>query len=299
MIDLQDAPLYIQVLHLTETGESAVRRLSLAWLTIFNATPPELVTAAAAGGFDSVSLRITGRKPGDAGFEVVGNPPTILEIKRRLDDTGVKLSSVSTYHVGADITFADLLPSIETAAVLGAEIIMVNRTDPDDARWLELMARCCDAAALRGMRLALEFVPFNEAKTIDRAVELAGRIGRPNFGIAIDALHLARSGGIPADIRRVDPALIYMGQLCDAARERPDGMAFATEARTGRMYPGDGALPLHDFVDALPSQLEIDCEIPSSKHAHLPVNEQARQTADMVRRFLEIHEQRKAAAGKA
>ena len=39
-----------------------MEHLSLGWLTLPDVAPADMVTAATAGGFDSVGLRITGRK---------------------------------------------------------------------------------------------------------------------------------------------------------------------------------------------------------------------------------------------
>lgn len=65
------------------------------------------------------------------------------------------------------------------------------------------------------------------------------------------------------------------------------------EARTGRLYPGDGALPLHDFLNALPADLEIECEMPRTDYADLPAAEQAKRAAQATRAFLDSHDARR------
>jgi hypothetical protein len=39
---------------------------------------------------------------------------------------------------------------------------------------------------------------------------------RPNAGKLVDALHLARTGGVPADVLTAPAGLIRSAQLCDA-----------------------------------------------------------------------------------
>ena len=87
-----------------------------------------------------------------------------------------------------------------------------------------------------GLKLALEFIPYSEAKTIEQARRLIGLTGQPNVGILVDSLHLDRSGGTPADIAGIEPELIYFAQLCDAGLPRPTTPeALRTEAIEARL----------------------------------------------------------------
>src|SRR5207249_1674731 len=103
-------------------------------------------------------------------------------------------------------------------------------------------------------------------RTLADAVRVVDRAGRPEGAVLVDALHLQRSGGTPADVAALAPQRLPYCQLCDAPAEPvwsggaqvlteapADALAVAlTEARTGRLMPGDGELPLRDLVDALP-----------------------------------------------
>jgi sugar phosphate isomerase/epimerase len=162
-------------------------------------------------------------------------------------------------------------------------------TDPDHSRWAQFAGRYCEAAGKAGLKVALEFVPFSEAKTIQQGYAIVQAVNAPNFGLLIDPLHLARSGGSPADINKVDPGKIIFAQLCDAARDHPGLAELPNEARTGRFYPGDGALPLYDFLDALPPDIEIECESPRMDFAKLSPSEQARRAGDAMRKFLDTY----------
>lgn len=260
--------------------------LTLGWLTLINATPVEVVAAAARADFRSVSIRITGRKPGDGFPSLVGNPAMLAEVKQRLADGGLRLSNTSAYHLSPDVTLDMLKPAIEATVELGADIIVATCTDPDHDRWVAFMAKYCALAAASGVRLALEFVPFSEARTIGVGDELVRRTGASNFGLLVDSLHLSRSGGTPADVRTVDPRRIVFAQLCDAAARHPPRDGLAHEARNGRFYPGDGALPLYDFLDALPPGIEIECEAPRNDFRDLPADEQALRAGVAFRKYL-------------
>jgi sugar phosphate isomerase/epimerase len=67
--------------------------------------------------------------------------------------------------------------------------------------------------------------------------------------VIVDALHLARSGGTPADVAALvarTPGRFPVVHLCDApAVPRSDSPeALAEESREDRLLPGDGELPL-------------------------------------------------------
>jgi sugar phosphate isomerase/epimerase len=272
-----------------------MRHLTLGWLTLINAAPVDVISAASAAQFKSVSIRITGRKPGDGFPQSVGNAPMMRELKKRLADGGLRLSNTSTYHMSPDITLDMLRPVIDASAELGADIMVATCTDPDHKRWAGFASRYCEEVGKAGLKVALEFVPFSEAKTIEQGYALVQAVNAPNFGLLVDPLHLARSGGSPADIKKVDPKSIVFAQLCDARRDHPGLAELPNEARTGRLYPGDGALPLYDFLDALPAGLEIECEMPRMEYADLPPDEQARRAGHAMRSFLGAYEARRQA----
>ena len=273
--------------------------LSLGNTTLVNASPPEVVTAAAAGGFDAVGIRITGHKPGEGTAPVAGNPALVREILSRRDEAGIAITHVSTYWVTPELTLADFRPVIETAAALGARMIGVNCGDPDEARFVAFMAAYCEAAARYGLKLALEFMPYSGAKDIEQAERMVERAAQPNFGLTIDALHLARSNGTPAHVRRVPPHAILLAQLCDAPARKPEGVELRTEALGSRLYPGHGELPLHDLLDALPPGVQLDVETPAPEHAGLTPGEQAIRAGRAAREFLDGHSRQRRAGGRS
>jgi hypothetical protein len=64
-------------------------RLSLAHLIVLDAHPLELIDAAAAGGFNSVGLRIVAPMPTDRMVPVIGDEAPTRQIERMLADTGI------------------------------------------------------------------------------------------------------------------------------------------------------------------------------------------------------------------
>ena len=79
---------------------------------------------------------------------------------------------------------------------------------------------------------------FSSVKTITDAERVLNRAGHPAGAILVDALHLQRSGGTPADVGAVAPEQLPYVQLCDGPFQPilPDSAVALTEARTGRLF---------------------------------------------------------------
>ncbi len=98
--------------------------------------------------------------------------------------------------------------------------------------------------------------------------------------MVVDALHFSRSGGLPAHVGTVDPALFRYAQICDASADMPgptDTPNLIREARTGRLLPGEGVLPLRELVAALPAGIPLAIEAPSRATADLSALERAQR----------------------
>lgn len=262
--------------------------LSLAHMTVLDAHPLELVDAAVAGHFDAIGLRIVAPAPTDALVPVVGDEPLIRRLRERLRDAAITVLEVESIWIGPTTVAAALRPALDVAQRLGARNVLTMGNDPDEARLTATFARLCEEGARFDLRVGLEFAAFTHATSIRQAQRIVDAAAQPNGAILIDALHLWRSGGTPADIRRLDPRRLTYAQLCDARGPQPAGPdALRREARGDRHYPGAGEIPLAGILDALPERLPIAIEVPCAQDATLPVAERARRCGAATRRFLD------------
>ena len=257
------------------------RLLSLAHLTVLDTTPPELVSVAAAAGFPSVGIRLTATPS-------VGVPPYDM-LERGAAPAGNAAAHGGHRRDGAGHGVPPLrarpaggVPEgfLEVSARLGARHVLVMSAEPDEARTLERFCDLCDRAAPYGLTVGLEFAVYTGVRTLAHAAELVRRSGRANTSVLIDALHFSRSGGWPAHVARRRPVAVPLrAALRRGARHaRPrDTPALIREARTGRLLPGQGALPLADLVAALPADLPLAVEAPCRATAELPAVERARR----------------------
>ncbi|MBM3218211.1 MAG: sugar phosphate isomerase/epimerase, partial [Candidatus Rokubacteria bacterium] len=84
------------------------------------------------------------------------------------------------------------------------------------SRTLERFCDLCDRAAQYGLQVCLEFAVYTGVRTLTPAAHVVARSKRANASVLIDALHWSLSGGLPAHVAAVDPALLRYAQICDA-----------------------------------------------------------------------------------
>ena len=74
------------------------------------------------------------------------------------------------------------------------------------------------------------------------------------------------------------PEWLHYVQLCDGPFQPilPDSTVALTEARTGRLFPGDGELPLAELLGALPAGASLAVEAPVADLAGRTVGERTR-----------------------
>jgi sugar phosphate isomerase/epimerase len=220
------------------------RLVSLAAGTVLDIGPAETVAVAARAGFDGVGLWFDPESWTDA---------TTREVAARLDSTGLTPLDIEPVILGRDADPGDAL--VDTAGKLGVRHVLVAGGPASHAAVVDRFGELCDRAAPAGVTIVLEFLPIFTIATLHDAVAVVQEANRPNGGVLVDTLHLARSGGGVEDIATVPRSLFPYVQLADATA-RPDDPSPASlreEALHGRLLPGEGALPLAATLAAIPS----------------------------------------------
>ena len=257
------------------------RELSLAHLSVLDCTPPELVTVAAQAGFRKIGIRLYATPSvGVPPYDMLGDTPLLRETLARLAATGLSVLDVEFLRFEPEEPKGIPEGFLEAGARLGAQYVLVMSAEPLEARTLERFCDLCDRAQQYGLSVCLEFAVYTGVRTLAHAARMVTRSGRRNASVLIDALHFSRSGGQPAHIGAVDPALLRYAQICDASPDMPgpgDTPALIREARTGRLLPGEGVLPLAELVAALPAAAAVAIEAPCRATAELPALERARR----------------------
>lgn len=260
--------------------------LSLAHLTVLDADPLTLIDAAAAGRFDAIGLRIVPPMPTDQIVPVIGDENLIGKIEQRLADTGLRILDIEAVWLMPHTDVRALQPALGLGRRLGAKHLLVVGNDPDWDRLRDNFATLCDMAADAGLSIALELMSYVELRTLSQARRLLDEVRRSNAGLLIDALHFYRSGAHPRDLAGLDPSLFPYIHLCDAYLAAPEASGLRPEGRGGRFYPGEGELPLAQFLRAFPSEIPVAIEAPCAEYANLSPLERGRICGAATRSFL-------------
>jgi sugar phosphate isomerase/epimerase len=213
-------------------------------------------------------------------YDALHDGPLLRETLARLADTGVSVLDTEFLRFEPDQPVGIPEGFLEVSARLGAKYVLVMSAESQEARTIERFGELCDRAAPYGLTVGLEFAIYTGVRTLAHAASILAKAERSNASVLIDALHFSRSGGLPAHVKQVDPALLRYVQICDATSEMPgptDTPALIREARTGRLLPGEGALPLRELVAALPAGLPLAIEAPCRATAELPALERAKR----------------------
>lgn len=264
--------------------------ISRAALTVLDAAPDAQIRAAASAGFQGIGLRLNPLLPSDP--VVVGNLAQEKAVETALNETGLAVIEIGVFPVKPDLDVEALAPVLSFSHKIGAQFLTCPVEDASKQRRLQTLARLCELAESCALDVLVEFNPYSACASLSEAAELVSACGRPNARLLIDALHLSRSGGKPADLLTIDPELIALVHLCDAPPP-PDLSRSADElrreSRTARLYPGEGALWLGELLDYLPVGTPLSVEAPSAAHAHLTAQERATAAFAATRRFLQRH----------
>ena len=241
--------------------------LSLAHLTMIHASPPELVAIAGRCGYRFVGLRLIEVTGGDA-WPIVGDRALLRHTLAEMKASEVGVLDVELVRLRPETKVAELVPTFETAAELGARHVLTQGHDSDWGRLTDNFAALCDLAARYGMTADVEFLTWTGMRGIAQVQSLIAAAGRDNAGLMIDTLHFSRSGCRLDELDEVPSERFHYIQIADAGGPiptTPEGLIFT--AREDRLMPGEGEIDLRAILRRVPADIPVAVEIPNSRLA--------------------------------
>ena len=242
--------------------------LGIECLSTFGLHPVKLITVTAELGCSHVTLTLGGaanRLPQYAAFSLRDDPALQRETIAALRDTGVRMGMLEGFAIHAGNCARDLARDLDLAANLGAVAICAIGMDRDIDRTHAEFAALTALAAERGLVTTTE-VGAGVLPRIDKAAAAIVAVGDPSFKLLIDTMHFFRFGGAVADVAALDPVMIGHIQLCDVPMPATIE-SYMEEALYERRAPGDGDLPLADFLRHVPAGVVVGLEVPIRSEA--------------------------------
>lgn len=268
-----------------------MRRFSMSYLTAPVASPLDSIRIAAQAGYDHLGLRLHPTTPGDAPSPLIGNAALRAECLLVLTDTGLSVTEIEGWMIRSDFDLSRSAAAMEIAASLGApRLIAVAdlRGAIELAEIQDRFAQLAEMAAGYGLNVDFEPIAHRAAGTLEDALSVVGAGAGHGAGLILDMLHIDRMGISPAQLSQIDTSLLHNIHLCDAPPAPADLETMVRHSAFDRDLPGEGALPLAGYLNALPQDRPLSIEIPMTRLAGtVAPEERARRCIAASRRLIE------------
>lgn len=230
----------------------------------------KFIDVAAKCGASAVSLFIhvatDGRSvPGapKRQFPVV-DASQVTDVAAALSATGLELWNVDSFLISPTMMIENWKPVLDRAAMLGAKRVVAIMIEADPERGRDLLGDFCNQVRPFGMDVSLEFMGMTPGcRTIEAASRHVQALACPNLGLAIDAIHLFRTGGTLDAVAALPPGIVTHLQIDDHegpfAEPRYDYIADSMNRR----IPGEGDFPLGELI-AILDGVDVEAEVPNA-----------------------------------
>lgn len=262
---------------------------SLAHLTAMALPPVDLIEVAARTGYDYVSLRLSRVTDAEPLYPIITSKMAMAATQAKLAATGVKVWDVELARMDPTHDAHSYLPMLEAAAELGAHHVICQLPDPDRERAHERFAMLCDLAKPLDISISLEFPWWTETGNLETATAVLNAASRDNAGILVDMLHFFRSNSSRDALKALPREWFKFAHVCDGPATIAPGMdSILHEARSDRLFPGDGAFDVKGILACLPDPITYCLEIPGDAlAAEIGFEAYARRALQTARRHLD------------
>ena len=215
-------------------------------------TLPEKLEAAAAIGFDGVEIFENDLLTFD------GSPSEIRTLAHNLGLAITCFQPFRDFEAMPDPqrarNFDRAERKFDVMQALGTDLLLVcSNIQPsvldDDARAAADLADLAERAQRRGLRIGYEALAWGRHVNRWRhAWSIVQSADHPALGLIVDSFHTLAAGDDPAGIADVPTDKLFFVQLADAPQLSMDVLSWS---RHFRNFPGQGQLPVADFVRAV------------------------------------------------
>ncbi|KAB0265917.1 bifunctional sugar phosphate isomerase/epimerase/4-hydroxyphenylpyruvate dioxygenase family protein [Microvirga brassicacearum] len=186
---------------------------------------------------------------------------TPAQARRMIEDLGLETITFQPFRDFEGMpepqrskVFARAERKFDVMEELGCDLLMVcSNVSPDALGGIERAAadfhELGERAAKRGLRVAFEALSWGRHIHDYRdSWEVVRRADHPAVGLVLDSFHVLARGTDLSAIRSIPPERIFLVQMADAPKLDMDYLSWS---RHYRCFPGQGDLPIDDFMLAL------------------------------------------------
>jgi sugar phosphate isomerase/epimerase len=245
------------------------RPIILHQLNATGVSPAEFVRLAADNDCRSVTMfafdggEVLPRSNSGLSYPTPVTAESKEQVRQALAENGVELDGIEFFPLTGEVDFERYRPALALGAELGARRAVTHIFIEDDSRVIDRLGEFCDLAAREGLKVTSEFCPLTRGNpSLTRAIWLVDQVGRESFGIGVDMLHVIRSGATASNLAALDPRYFGVVQICDA-KGRHVSSDYIKDVHN-REVPGEGDLPLHELLSAVPVAMPIEAEVPAA-----------------------------------
>lgn len=265
-------------------------QFELAYLTIPDCSPVEMIQIAASAGYDYVGLRPISMGD-DQRDDFAADRALFQAVKAALGDTGVKLNDIELARIydGVDIRAYESV--FQAGAELGATDVTTSIWSDDWNASVDAFGQLCDLAKQYGLTVNIEFVTWANVSNLAQTADVLAQAGRENGAVLVDTLHVHRSRVACAEFQTFSPKCYRYVHLCDAPAPIPDGLEeLIFTGRSDRMYVGQGGIEIAEMLRHLPRDLILGAEIPNVKQVEaVGPQEHARRCLTTMKDYLKTN----------
>jgi sugar phosphate isomerase/epimerase len=238
------------------------QKFSLAFLTVKDISPIDMVRIASETGYDCVGLRLlpTGI---DGPYSILTDRSEQRDVRSALNDTGIQVADAEVIRIGESFKLETFLPFLEVCSYLGAKHVLVVGDDLNRMRLIDNYGAFLAKASEFELSGDLEFMPWTAVPTVSDCLEIVQAVNTAKTGLLVDALHWDRSDQSIHSLKQIPESLVNYIQLCDApSLSNPTIDQLIHTARSERLLPGSGDIDLVGMLSALPQGKVYSIEVP-------------------------------------
>ena len=246
-------------------------RVGIEFISFFNDNPVDMVKTVSKLNCHHLSLALEPmhtKHIAYAPWSLRNDKQLRKDLLQAMQDHNVNISMGECFMIRPDADFRDTAQSdLEIMRELSIPRVNIVSIDADTDRNIDQCGVLVEMATALGMDSTLEFGPYlGAASNLQNALNILQAVNNLNFRLVLDAMHFFRSGSTVDDLKKLDADKIGYLQLCDVPKDCPYEH-YMYEARYERLAPGEGELPLQEFLAAAPRNLVVGLEIPMLKRA--------------------------------